>query len=35
VTLADLLWRGQEPEEERLQTRDLLLKLTEQSGPLV
>jgi AcrR family transcriptional regulator len=35
VTLADLLWRGQEPEEERLQTRDLLLKLTEQPGPLV
>ncbi|MEV6719199.1 TetR/AcrR family transcriptional regulator [Lentzea sp. NPDC051208] len=35
VTLADLLWRGQEPDEERERTRDLLLKLTEQSGPLV
>lgn len=35
VTLADLLWRGQETAEERDQTRDLLLALTEQAGPLV
>lgn len=35
VTLADLLWRDQETAEEREHTRDLLLKLTEQSGPLV
>ena len=35
VTLADLLWRGQETAEERAQTRDLLLALTEQAGPLV
>jgi AcrR family transcriptional regulator len=35
VTLEDLLWRGQETPEERAYTRDLLLKLTEQSGPLV
>ncbi|WP_086664637.1 TetR/AcrR family transcriptional regulator [Lentzea kentuckyensis] len=35
VTLADLLWRDQETPEERAQTRDLLLKLTEQTGPVV
>jgi hypothetical protein len=35
VTLADLLWRGQESDEARERTRDLLLKLTEQAGPLV
>ncbi|MCG8926014.1 TetR/AcrR family transcriptional regulator [Lentzea sp. CC55] len=35
VTLADLLWRGQETGEKREHTRDLLLKLTEQTGPLV
>lgn len=35
VTLADLLWRGQESQEDRDNTRDLLLKLTEQTGPLV
>ncbi|WP_268247635.1 hypothetical protein [Lentzea flava] len=35
VTLADLLWRGQESPQGRAQTRDLLLKLTEQTGPLV
>ncbi|MFI6094310.1 TetR/AcrR family transcriptional regulator [Lentzea sp. NPDC051213] len=35
VTLADLLWRGQETAQERDNTRDLLLKLTEQTGPLV
>lgn len=35
VTLADLLWRDQETPEERAQTRDLLLKLTEQPGPVV
>ncbi|MET8760090.1 TetR/AcrR family transcriptional regulator [Lentzea sp. NPDC004782] len=35
VTLEDLLWRGQETPEKRAYTRDLLLKLTEQSGPLV
>lgn len=35
VTLADLLWRGQETPEEREQTKNLLLKLTEQTGPLV
>ncbi|WP_083268229.1 TetR/AcrR family transcriptional regulator [Lentzea guizhouensis] len=35
VTLSDLLWRGQETREHRESTRDLLLKLTEQDGPLV
>jgi AcrR family transcriptional regulator len=35
VTLADLLWRDKETPEERDHTRDLLLKLTEQTGPLV
>lgn len=35
VTLADLLWRGQESREERESTRDLLLKLTEGEGPVV
>jgi hypothetical protein len=35
VTLEDLLWRGRETPEQRAYTRDLLLKLTEQSGPLI
>ena len=35
VTLVDLLWAGQETPQERESTRDLLLKLTEQEGPLV
>lgn len=35
VTLRDLLWRDQETSQERENTRDLLLKLTEQTGPLV